>query len=220
MSVGQQKRLDARLHEIDEALARLGAVPTDSTVGKEVAQLRASRDQVEVALAQLDVAAAQREASGAQRALASAENNRADAADRDRLSRDDAAFWSRRFYTSLAVGNGVGFLTVSSALIQNAKSGWAVALGFAPLSYFALGVVFAGIIPFLVWRQRDPQTPHALQPWLRHATILAATFAVGLFVLGVSSSALEAWQMNDALGKSLSAKPTSQGVAATATRPY
>jgi hypothetical protein len=201
----QKRRLQSRLDDVNQRLGRIGPAPFGSGASREFSELIGSRDQIELALAQLDVAESQREASAAQRDLASAENRRAQASEDERASRDDDAFWSRRFYTSLAVGNGVGFLTIASALIQAGKVGLTVVLGFAPLMYFACGVGAAGAIPWLIWRQRASPSASRWQPPLRILIILATTLSAGFFVLGLGSAAVEVWQLNPVAAKAAEA---------------
>lgn len=198
MSDDQRQRLQSRLIEVGQEIDRLKSGRQFEVTITRLGQLTATRDAIELALAQLDAAEAQRQSSAAQLALAEAENRSARATEDERVSRDDAAFWSRRFYTSLAVGNGVGFVTVASALIQHAKIDAAIVIGFAPITYFALGLTAAGLVPLLIWRQRASK-PGGL--WLRVlstcTTYVTAASAV-LFAMGLGSAVVETWQLNSA----------------------
>jgi hypothetical protein len=197
----QRARLEQRLKEVTADLLISPGSSPDTTAGKRTAQLIETRNQIELALAQLDVAAAQRETSAAQRELAEAENRSAKALEDDRAGRDDATFWSRRFYTSLAVGNGVGFVTISTALIQSGKVGLAVVIGFGPLMYFALGLAAAGTIPWFIWRQRALKPSNWWQQILSPLPLFVSTVSSGFFLMGLGSAVFEVWQLNPVAAK-------------------
>ena len=211
MDDDQRERLQLRLVEAEREMREIERGYRDTNSLQRLSQLASTRDSIELALVQLDATDAQRQSSAAQLALADAERLRAKAAEDERLSRDDAAFWSRRFYTSLAVGNGVGFVTISSALIQSGKIGLAVVVGFAPLSYFAGGLAAAGAIPWLIWQQRARSPASRWLKPLRVATRLAATFSAGCFTLGLGSAAYEVWQFNPIAGKIAAAEALAAG---------
>jgi Flp pilus assembly protein TadB len=192
----QRARLQADLAEIRSEIESLRGARPGTYEFAHLNQLRTHREQTEMAFAQLELADAYQRASASQQRLAEAENRRAKASEDDRASRDDASFWSRRFYTSLAVGNGVGFVTISTAIIQSGKMGWAVVLGFAPLGYFAVGLTAASMIPWLVWRSRAAKEAGKLRPVFDRVVLAMATVSSGAFLLGVGAAAVEAWQMN------------------------
>jgi hypothetical protein len=68
---------------------------------------------------------------------------------------DDAIFWFRRSFTSLALIHGAAFATMASGLLQSKSPQLTSKIVFVPLVLFAAGLVVAGIIPFLFYLGAD-----------------------------------------------------------------
>lgn len=68
----------------------------------------------------------------------------------DRHDLEDAAFWLRRFFTSMAIGNAAALVAISAAVIQpdrpTVPDGWLS----LTVRFFTAGLVAAGAIPLIL----------------------------------------------------------------------
>lgn len=94
-----------------------------------------------------------------------------------RIQAEERGFWFRRFYTSLAIGNGAAMAAVANHLFNPDTAQATVRAGLTPFVCFASGVVLAGTIPmFLGYNARKTATT---------LTVLSA----GLFLGGLVATA-------------------------------
>ena len=126
---------------------------------------------IEQTLAQLEAAAAVRRDTEAREA--------------ERLHHDDASYWSRRFNTSLAIGNGAGFALVTGALLQSQHIDQALVFAWQPMCCFGPGLLCAGALPWLLWAQRRSQK---FRRAAQIASALLTTLAAGFFVLAIGTA--------------------------------
>lgn len=68
---------------------------------------------------------------------------------------DDSEHWHRRFHTSLAIGNGAGFLAIANHIFDKDAAPLAVAYAIPSLVIFAAGLLLGGFIPFVLARRVD-----------------------------------------------------------------
>jgi hypothetical protein len=71
-------------------------------------------------------------------------------ADLSRLNREDATFWFRRFFTTLAIANAATFAALASGTVQADKPGAVAKVVAGPMIAFAWGMVMAGSLPLLL----------------------------------------------------------------------
>jgi len=68
----------------------------------------------------------------------------------DRHDLEDAAFWLRRFFTSMAIGNAAALVAISAAVVQpdrpTVPDGWLS----ITIRFFSAGLVAAGAIPLIL----------------------------------------------------------------------
>ncbi|MGE5565446.1 MAG: hypothetical protein ACM3YN_04710 [Parcubacteria group bacterium] len=88
-------------------------------------------------------------------------------------SKEDAAFWLRRFHVSLAIAHGGAFAAIMNNLFSAKDVQDLAAVLFWPLTCFGTGLLTAGVIPVALYRRARTV------PWL-----LAALSGM-LFVAGV-----------------------------------
>lgn len=116
---------------------------------------------------------------------------------------DDAAFWSRRFYTTLGIANAAAFAAIASGFLQaetNDRKPVVQPVADA-LEFFMWGMVLAGVIPLLNWikSERNRIEGHfdrATDAGIRMAILwlsvsfaaLAAFNSAVFFVLGLASA--------------------------------
>jgi len=124
------------------------------------------------------------------------ESRRAARLERHRERKAEADYWFRQWMNSLAIGNGAGFLAVTSGLLQAGRLERAITLVFAPLTYFALGLLFAGALRLLVWSTHTTKLGSLGEKVSQRATLAATTISALLFVCGITSSVFEVAQFN------------------------
>jgi hypothetical protein len=140
----------------------------------------------------------------------STEALRRDTAEReaDRLKQDDAAYWWRRFNTSLAIGNGAGLAVVTGATLQAQHLDQALVFAWEPMLYFGPGVLLAGVLPWLLWAQKRYPGATGLA---RVAGIFLTTLAAGLFALGIGSAVYRVNAAQDSAAKVAKAERQVEG---------
>jgi len=127
------------------------------------------------------------------------------------VDREEELHWFRRFFTSLAIGNGGAFAAIGAGIMQAESIGPAAQLGFWPISFFGAGTIFAGVIPAALWLDKQSQYWGTSEnwtdrfswsevPWWRRIKKMWVMTAYGfagvamlLFTAGVGSTAYLVW---------------------------
>jgi hypothetical protein len=108
-----------------------------------------------------------------------------------RAAREDAAFWLRRFCTTLGIGNAAAFAAVASGFLQSDEDSWSrIASPVADaLTRFSTGMVLAGAMPVFLMLFAQIEIARALSLNLnaRGADAMQVFFGGILIVLAVSS---------------------------------
>lgn len=133
-----------------DSFARLQQLQIESRETLTASRRAQARDDMEVAVADHD-AAIQNFAAKSE-ALQQIEIELAEEARRS--SQDDAAYWFRRFMTSLGIGHGAAFAAVLAGVGQSDNLRDAAAFAFWPSVLFGVGLLLAGLIPLGVFLQR------------------------------------------------------------------
>lgn len=177
-------RLRSRRAEILARLADIGTPKLGTRGAAEKLPLNQELATIEQTLAQVE----------------STEALRRDTSEREveRLKQDDASFWTRRFHTSLAIGNGAGFALVTSVLLQSQHIEQAIVFVWPSMCLFGPGLIFAGALPWLFWAQRR----FSESGWIRGPASMAAAFlttlSAGCFVAAISISIYTVTSLQDA----------------------
>jgi len=82
-------------------------------------------------------------------------NREGAARERRKAEQDDAQFWFRRFMVSLQIGNGAALLSTISGVLGAERIEIVAPAASAPAESFAGGLVFAGLIPAILWADRQ-----------------------------------------------------------------
>lgn len=106
----------------------------------------------------------------------------------ERLKQDDASFWSRRFHTSLAIGNGAGFALVTGALLQSQQIDRALVFAWPSICLFGPGLIFAGALPWLLWAQRRYTTSARTTEFIGWLSTLMTSLSAACFVAAIATS--------------------------------
>lgn len=113
-----------------------------------------------------------------------AELARTDAA--DARASEEATFWFRRFFTSLAIANGAAFVALAAGFLQADDRALVAPLLPSPMTHFGVGMVLAGAVPLLFWLKI--QTGKIPEKWMiGHISNGSVT---GLIVSFVSASVI------------------------------
>lgn len=191
----RREQLKAEIHKAEEWVDR-GANPTSEAWAKS------SRDiqeilQIEAILAQMQTADAQRDLADAQRSVAKAQSEATTESEQLRSSNEGSAFWSRRFFTSVAVGNGAGAFATISALLRPDPPLVSHSLAIWILACFLAGVALAGLLPLALVVQ--PKIDFRISPWpIMQRIVVGATFVAAiLFIAGAAPVALVAFDTLD-----------------------
>lgn len=189
----RKKELHARYAANERALARLhsdlnragmvGAITYQQrehseTITREIAETEAAMKQIAAEVVRLEEKEAEK-----QQLVADAER---------RSQVEDAAFWFRRFNTSLAIAHGAAFAALGSNLFDKDITPEVAGAALYPMAHFAIGMLFAGAIPIAVM-QRHMKVAAYL------AGISATLFAFGIlaavFAIKAKAGFLWLWQM-------------------------
>jgi hypothetical protein len=146
---------------------------------------------------------AREELESLRKTLASQERQGRNAArlERRKERKAEAEYWFRQWMNSLAIGNGAGFLSVTSGLLQANRLELALTLVYAPLTYFALGLLAAGMLRMLVWGIHVSPSGSRRQRISTNAVIFATVASASFFVLGLGSAVWQVTQFNPVAGK-------------------
>jgi hypothetical protein len=191
------ERLRTRRTEILARLAEIG-IPKVGTRGfAERPSLNQELVTIEQTLAQVE----------------STEALRRDTLEREieRLKQDDSSYWSRRFHTSLAIGNGAGFALVTGALLQSQQVDQALVFAWPSMSFFGPGLVFAGALPWLLWAQRHFSERPRVRGAAGLATTLLTTLSAGCFVVAIGMSVYTVTSLQGAAGEMARAQRAVEG---------
>lgn len=107
---------------------------------------------------------------------------------RDRAAQDDeATFWFRRFFTSVAIANGAAFAALAAGFL-NTDDKAAIANALAEImSFFAIGMCTAGLIPALLWARVKLGASQSKSKYLAFSGAMGALggAAIVTFVMGI-----------------------------------
>lgn len=113
---------------------------------------------------------------------------------------EEAAFWFRRFFTTLGIANAGAFAALASGVLQADKPGDVATYAAPAMISFTWGLLWAGAVPLVLWLQAQtevflnptytgPASERALYEWIgilcRILTPLATTFSVAYFCDGL-----------------------------------
>jgi hypothetical protein len=68
-----------------------------------------------------------------------------------RATREEAAFWFRRFFTTLGIANGAAFAALASGLLQADDPKKVAYLAAPAMAHFVWGTILAGSVPLILW---------------------------------------------------------------------
>lgn len=173
-----RERLTNRRAEVLQRLGDIGSAPKQNTRGwEERPHLLQELVTIEQTLAQIAATEAQAKATAAQVAAT-------DAAERTRTAQDDAAFWFRRFMVSLQLANGAAFVAAVTGVLQADDLPRAAAVAASPTAWFALGILGSGLLPLVLWLERQPWG--SIVRWVsRAALVLGAAISILAFSAGL-----------------------------------
>lgn len=128
---------------------------------------------------------------------------RAAAARRRGERQAESTFWFQRAITSLAIGSGAAFVVIAGGVFQAGDVQLAAQLSLYPMLAFALSLISAGLVPFLLAAYHEPMPEfdkNSQQVWLpafrrwerstKFARLFIAAFTIGSGVLFVCGCAL------------------------------
>lgn len=189
-----RERLENRLDQVEHAILQASNdvehqgrgrifMPTDASnktdeierdrLGVRLRALEQERGQLRLTLLQMDSTKVTQEATVAEEAL--------------KASRDDVSYWHRRYYTSLVIGSGAGFLAIANALMSADQLGYVPRLWLTTaLFLFGVGVILAGAVPFCVFRQRSSRDALRKDAWDAAAN-LTSRWSAACFVGGIAT---------------------------------
>ena len=188
-----QTRLARRREEVIQRLAEIGNAPKQNTRGWE------ERPHLLQELVTIEQTLAQMAATAAQVASTAAQVEATEAAERMRIAQDDASFWFRRFVLSLQIANGAAFVAAVGGVLQADNLPVAAAAAASPTAWFALGIFGSGLLPLILWLERQAWGPNVR--WLsRIFLVVGAAFSVLAFCLGLV-------EVTRTMGSHVNAKP-------------
>lgn len=161
--VSLRGQLDSAVQRRDAALSR--TVPSgfkQSTLN----EYKAARAELEPEIARLELRELQ-----LLDAMTAEERGRAEG--EARVKAEDRAYWFRRFHTSLAIAHGGALAAIASKLLDKDVERVAVKVALVPMTFFSIGLVLAGLIPYTLALER------------RRTSQAAANISAGLFVGGL-----------------------------------
>jgi len=132
----------------DAMWVRDGADPSSARYERSRRNIDELRE-VEATLATMQLADAQAGVAGAQREVAAAQRAANETAEKERTASEDVTFWTRRFLTTISVGNAAG---LSATLIaMNQADAPSVSLGRLAwiILAFGGGAFLGGTVPLL-----------------------------------------------------------------------
>lgn len=123
--------------------------------------------------------------------------------DSRRSEREDAAFWFRRFFTTLGIANGAAFAALASGLLQADDPVKLAPVAGAAMDAFIWGALWAGSIPLWMWARlaangvsEQRGFPAPLQPaakgfrfLMSQLIAISAIASVIMFCLGLFTAA-------------------------------
>lgn len=132
----------------DAMWVRDGANPNSAQYERSKRNIVELRE-IEATLATMQLADAQAGVAGAQREVAAAQRDANETAEKERTASEDVTFWTRRFLTTISVGNAAGLSAVLIAMNQaDAPSVGLERLGWIILA-FGGGAFLGGTVPLL-----------------------------------------------------------------------
>jgi len=149
-----REKLNERRNELlgtferDAAWVRDGADPSSPRYERSKRNIDELRE-IEATLATMQLADAQLRVADAQHEVASAQRASNEAADKERAASEDVTFWTRRFLTTISLGNAAGLSAVLIAMNQaDAPSVDIRRLGWIIIA-FGTGAFLGGTVPLL-----------------------------------------------------------------------
>lgn len=187
VQLSDRERLLSRLKEVDAALERALKIALQPARSLSEVPLREERAALEAALAQHDATDALREGTRAQ--LANTEAIQAATAERERAraQQDDAAFWFRRYFTTVGVGNAALFAALISGVLQAQDVYATGALMHAGLERSGIGSGLALVIPGILYLRGI--VAERWKIWLLLAAFTCVTTSTGCFTFALKSVA-------------------------------
>ena len=105
------------------------------------------------------------------------------------LTHEDAAFWYRRWVTTLSIGHAGAFAALASGFLQAENQANIAAAVAEAMQCFAIGMVCAGAVPFFLWSERfhaEGRTHVSTTAKWVHQTL--TMMSAGLFVIGLMTA--------------------------------
>jgi len=186
-------RLNERRRELllsfdqDAMWVRDGAAPSSANYARSQRNIDELRE-IEATLATMQLTDAQIGVAHAQREVAAAQRSATEDAERARAASEDVTFWSRRFLTTISVGNAAGLSAVLIAMNQADAPTVDLRRLVWIIFAFGSGAFLGGTVPLLrlafASEHLLPMRPflEILADWV-YPILAAAFFLVGAVIL-------------------------------------